>query len=145
MFKKRFIVFLLSLMGYSFSITVFADVNDQSVKGISPGTIQPQWTEIAMFENSFDISGTGKASISVLLYAFDADNLEVVANLQQYRNGSWVTIKSWSKTSADISVSIEATWYVASGYSYRLVSTGTVYENGIQVEQTTYISNAYWY
>jgi hypothetical protein len=56
-----------------------------------------------------------------------------------------VTIKSWSNTSTDISCSISEIWYVEEGYYYRLVTKGTVYRNGVQIEQANYTSEAHWY
>jgi hypothetical protein len=36
-------------------------------------------------------------------------------------------------------------WYVESGYSYRYVSYGYVYVDGVVVESTSYISNSIGY
>lgn len=105
----------------------------------------PLWTEIAEFTNSFDISDSGRATVESILYAFDVDEIRLKADLQQLKNGSWSTIKSWTSTSNDIYCAIGEEWYVVSGYSYRLATTGTVYKNGSQVEQATYTSEAYVY
>ena len=87
----------------------------------------------------------GKATVEVILEAHDTDELKIQVNLQQYKNGGWTTIKSWSNTSKDIYCAMGEAWYVVSGYSYRLVSTGTAYKNGVKVEQATYTSEAYEY
>lgn len=96
-------------------------------------TIQPLWTEISQFNNSFNITSSGRADIDSTMYAFYVDLIEVNAQLQQFKNGSWTTIKTWTGTSDDIYCSVTGSWYVLKGYYYRLVSTGTVYENGQQV------------
>ncbi|MDA8226589.1 MAG: hypothetical protein M0T74_02590 [Desulfitobacterium hafniense] len=67
------------------------------------------------------------------------------ASIQQYVNGRWTTIKSWTSTSYNNSGYLDQTWYVTSGYYYRMVSTGAVYQNDKLVEQTSYTSPSYWY
>ena len=146
MFKKAIVVFAVILAICSVSFTgAFAQSGNQVIDDSDYGIVQPYWTEISMFSNNFDISTSGLATVESLLYAYDVDEIKIVAKLQQYKNGSWTTIKSWTETSDDIYCAIGETWYVASGYSYRLVSTGTVYENGSQVEQTSYTSPSYYY
>ena len=74
------------------------------------------------------------------LTARNVDSVRVDAYLQQYKDGSWMTIKSWTSTSAGTNSGLSETYYVAKGYSYRLVSTGNVYNGGVSVENTTFIS-----
>jgi len=79
------------------------------------------------------------------MYAFDVDEIKVEANLQQFKNGSWVTIKSWTLTSVKDYCILMKSWYVPKGYGYRLVSTGTVYIGGKQVESAQYKSRVIYY
>lgn len=137
--SRKIIVIIMAVAVISFiPVTCLADVNVQ-------GIIQPNWTYIETYLNYFDISSTGKATVEVILEAHNTDELKIQANLQQYKNGRWTTIKNWSKTSEDIYCVMEEAWYVVSGYSYRLVSTGTAYKNGVKVEQTTYTSEEHEY
>ncbi len=137
--SRKIIVIIMAVAVISFiPVTCLADVNVQ-------GIIQPNWTYIETYLNYFDISSTGKATVEVILEAHNTDELKIQANLQQYKNGRWTTIKNWSKTSEDIYCAMEEAWYVVSGYSYRLVSTGTAYKNGVKVEQTTYTSEEHEY
>lgn len=129
MFKKGLAFFLFALIIYSVSASSFALGSSQAVESSDTNTMQYRWTKISKFDNSFDISSSGKATVEVILYASDVDKLKVKASLQQYKGGKWKTIKSWSNTSKDEYCAVEGTYYVTSGYSYRLVSTGTVYKN----------------
>lgn len=108
--------------------------------------IGPLWVNIIEFTNSFEISSSGLAEFDTSLYARSNINKVVInASIQQYINGSWQTIKSWSSTSYSNSGYLNQKWYVVSGYYYRLVSTGAVYQNNVLVEQTSYTSPSYWY
>lgn len=102
--------------------------------------IQPYFSNISIFQNVFDLSSGGKASISSYLTAREVDQVTVEANLQQNKNGVWTTIKTWSNTSAGTNSGTSGTYYVLSGYGYRLMSVGNVYKNGNLIEQTTYVS-----
>lgn len=145
MFKKALAILLVSLAVCSFPISTFALENNKLVENSESNVMQPQWTEIFQFTNTFEISSSGRAAVETILYAFDVDEIRISADLQQLKNGSWTTIKSWTSSSTDVYCTLEEAWYVMSGYSYRLVTTGTVYENGSQVEQTTYTSKAWEY
>jgi len=107
--------------------------------------ISPRFTYINLFQNHFDISDYGKASISVYLNARDVDQVKVVANLQQYRNGNWRTIKSWSAKNDKNSAGIGKNYYISSGYLYRLKCYGYVYVNNRLVEMDRMTSKSIWY
>ncbi len=108
--------------------------------------IGPMWVNIIEFTNSFDISDSGLFEFDTVLYArSDINKVVINASIQQYSNGSWQTIKSWSSTSYSNSGYLNQKWYVMSDYYYRLVSTGAVYQNGELVEQTSYTGPSYWY
>jgi len=145
MFRKASIILLTVVFICFTSITSFAQEGDQVIKNSDSNLMQPYWTEISLFSNTFSISDSGLATVESLLYAFDVDEIRISAQLQQLKNGSWTTIKSWTSSSTDVYCTLAEVWYVMSGYSYRMVSTGTVYENNSQVEQTTYISDIWEY
>ena len=106
----------------------------------------PLWVSITEFTNSFEISGSGLAQFDTSLYARSNINKVVInASIQQYVNGNWQTINSWTSTSYSNSGYLNQMWYVMSGYNYRLVSTGAVYQNNVLVEQTSFTGSSYWY
>ncbi|MCO1600861.1 hypothetical protein [Desulfosporosinus nitroreducens] len=106
----------------------------------------PLWVSITEFTNSFEISGSGLAQFDTSLYARSNINKVVInACIQQYIDGSWQTVKSWTSNSYSNSGYLNQKWYLVSGYNYRLVSTGAVYQNDVLVEQTSYTGSSYWY
>ena len=75
------------------------------------------WISITEFTNSFEISGSGLAQFDTSLYARSNINKVVInAGIQQYINGNWQTIKSWTSTSYSNSGYLNQEWYLMSGY-----------------------------
>ncbi len=143
MSKKGLFALILVLLICSFTLPAFGLDGNITVESLKSNEVRPLWTEIAEFTNSFDISTGGKATVESILYTYNVSDIGLKAELQQLKNGSWTTIKSWTGKSKDIYCTIGEAWYIVSGYSYRLVATGTVYKNGALAEQTTYTSKAY--
>ena len=79
------------------------------------------------------------------LDAHSVDQVKVVANLQQYDKGNWRTIKSWSVKNNEDSEGIGKSYYVTSGYLYRLKSYGYAYINDRLVEMDRMTSKSLWY
>jgi len=141
--RKRAVVLALSLLILCLApMQVFALGTNQ----VTNSEIGPLWVSITEFTNSFEISGSGLAQFDTSLYARSNINKVVInASIQQYVNGNWQTINSWTSTSYSNSGYLNQMWYVMSGYNYRLVSTGAVYQNNVLVEQTSFTGSSYWY
>lgn len=127
-----------------FTAPTFADGDEPSVSKLNGNyeIVTPFFTNITLFQNVFDISTDGKASISVYLTARNVDSVKVDASLQQYKNGNWLTIKSWTNTSVGTYAGVSGTYYIAKGYQYRILSNGYVYQNGIVRENSSYLSES---
>lgn len=138
LFSIVFIITSLRVSVQAQSNLLFNDVTQQLV-------IRPNFTYIWIFQTGFDISSTGKASVNVYLTAQNVDSVKVEASLQQYKNGTWTTIKSWSNTETGTNAGLAGTYYVTKGYSYRVVSCGSVFKSGNLVEITSYTSNSKTY
>lgn len=102
--------------------------------------IKPNFTYISIFANVFDISTNGKASVSSYLSARNIDNLTIKVDLQQFKDGKWTTIKSWTASSKGVNGGLSGSYYVLKGYIYRAVSKAMVYRNGVLVESTSNVS-----
>lgn len=118
-------------------------VNSAEITDI--GEVSPMFSYINVFQSTFDISDSGKTSNTVYLDARNVDKVEVEAHLQQYKGGSWNTIKYWSSFNNGTSCGLSKDLYVISGYSYRLVTYGYVYQGSNLVESTTDISSMIYY
>lgn len=142
MLKKRLIRAVgLVVMICSLGVPAQAQEYPSFHEGTEQIIVQPKFTNISIFQTGFDISSTGKASVNVYLTAQNVDSVKVDANLQQYKNGIWTTIKSWTNTAAGTNAGLSGTYYVAKGYSYRIVSNGFVYKGSKMIETTTYTSD----
>lgn len=130
----------------SFSSSVYANTSKSTSEVHSLNTeedliISPLWTYILDVWQTFDISSSGRAEIVATMDTknSEVDSLKVVSNLQQLKDGSWTTIKSWTSTTESMSLILQKSWYVSKGYSYRLVTNYYAY-SGSEVETTSIIS-----
>jgi hypothetical protein len=131
------IVLMIGILGtpvHAQENLLFNDVTKQLIS-------QPYFTNISIFQTGFDISTTGKASVNVYLTAQNVDSVMVEASLQQYKNGAWTTIISWSNTEAGTNAGLSGKYYVSKGFSYRIISYGYVYQAGKVVETSVFC----WY
>lgn len=141
--KKRTSMLILSLLILCLAPMQMLAAEINEAKSLP---IEPKWTSIIEFTNSFDISSGGTAQFDTVLFArSNIDKVVINASIQQYVNGNWQTVNSWSSTTYSNSGYLNKKWALMSGYYYRLVSTGAVYEDGILVEQTSYTGSSYWY
>lgn len=93
-------------------------------------TIAPFYLQIDALITSLSIDGSGKALCAGIVQATNSSNkLSIEVSLQQYKNSEWMTIKSWTGTGPGyMSLEVSGSYYVSSGYSYRVVSTASVYD-----------------
>ncbi len=76
-----------------------------------------------------------------VLSARDVDRCKISMYLQKYQNGSWINVKHWSNTENDTYCDLGKTWYVVSGFQYRMKTYGYVYRNGSLVDYATFTSS----
>jgi hypothetical protein len=139
--KSRWILSLLVVI-FAINIPTFADGDEPEVSNSNGNyeIVTTFFTNITLFQNVFDILTDGKASISVYLTARNVDHVKIDSSLQQFKNGNWLTIKSWTNTSAGTYVGVSGSYYVPKGYQYRMISSGFVYKSGNLIEQTDFYS-----
>lgn len=105
----------------------------------STEVIQPRWARIYSLTASLDISASGRADCSSSVRVRDSsDSADLTMSLQRSSNGtSWTTVKAWTDSGRG-SVSMDESWYVLSGYSYRVKATAEVYNSsGTLVESAS--------
>ena len=141
--KKKLIVFMTIVLVLCLIPTQIFGLQTANKAESDVGIL---WTFITDYRNFFEVSSNGQARANVRLNASsDIDKVVIDASIQQYANGNWKTIKSWTSTSYSSNGYLNQTWYVNKGYYYRLVSTGKVYQDNVLVEQTSYTGPSYWY
>lgn len=107
--------------------------------------VQVKFTNIYAFINNFEISDSGKSTFTSIVTARNVDKVSISCYLQQYSSGNWKTVKSWSGEYAGTEYGLSSSWYVASGYSYRLKSYAYVYMNSSLIESDSFTSNNIYY
>ena len=106
-----------------------------------------KWSYIQVLNSTLSISSSGKATISASISAnpLKVDEVSIRATLQQNVNGSWRDVTSWDVSKSSDGALLGKTYYVASGYSYRVSCTFKAYVNGRVVETATLTSNTVKY
>lgn len=108
-------------------------------------TISPRFTYIDRVSTGLAISSSGIASCTATGITFTASSAKLVCRLQQYKNGTWTTIKSWTDTGTP-STSIANSYAVYSGYKYRTYTSFYVYNSsGSLLESTACYSSTRTY
>lgn len=97
--------------------------------------VAPQYKKIISITTSFYVDEkTGIAYCYADCIAESDVTIKIVGTLQQYTNGSWVYVTSWTE-SGKRSVTLDEQYAVASGYKYRFIARFYIYDsNGSFVE-----------
>lgn len=84
------------------------------------------------------ITSDGEAQVrsSIVGYSSSVDKVKIEATLQQYKNGRWVALKTWSKSYGSHKGNLGETYQVSKGYSYRVVTKFTAYSGSKTETQT---------
>lgn len=102
-------------------------------------SVQPRWSTMSAFTAQLDVSSLGRMDCTCRARLRDSSNsADLTMSLQRSSNGtSWTTVKTWTDSGRG-SVSMDESWYVLSGYSYRVKATVEVYNSsGTLVESAT--------
>jgi len=114
------------MMVTAFILPLPAHADDMAHKSL----IVPNWKWADSIENKMNISDSGRAKITAYILASKADKLKIKANLQQKDDGSWITLKSWTKTANASTAAVSGSYHVKRGYCYRLKTKFYIYSNG---------------
>lgn len=101
--------------------------------------ISPRLTLINSINPSMRVSGTTATYALIVTCATTVNNVKVVLQIQQMKNGSWVDYgKSWDASASTSYLYTNGTKTVASGFSYRLKVTVTATAGTSTGSATTY-------
>ena len=86
----------------------------------------------------------GKATISCSVYGYQGitTRVKIDAKLQQYKNGKWVSIDTFSNENNSYRVSINETSSITKGYKYRVQATVKAYSGSLVETRTVTSSEA---
>ena len=146
MYFKRLITAILCVaLLLCSSIITYADAgsNDHSEDNI---IITPQMLYISQAYGNLSITSAGLAQVQCYVegYSGTVTKVSIKAELQQYKNGDWVTINSWNQSSNSYRLTLSKSMAVPKGYSYQVVADVTAY-NGSDSETQTVISSEVHY
>lgn len=113
-----------------------------SVPNVMNFAISPLMEYIAQASGSIYINANGVATVDCDVYGYQGitTRVEIDANLQQYKNSRWVTIKTFTVESNSHRTSLSNTYSVSKGYSYRVQANIKAY-SGSSVETRTVTSS----
>lgn len=107
--------------------------------------IQPRFNYINTVYAELSIDELiGVATCSGVMSSRYAKPVKIIVRLQQYRDGSWVTLRTWSATGT-IGASYNGQYAVSSGYTYRASVTAYVYDADGGILETATATDSYYY
>lgn len=107
--------------------------------GVFASDIAPCYTGTSFISTDLSISSTGKASCSGVISLYSNYTATLTMKLQQYNGSYWTTIQTWSTSD---SKSLSKSYYVSSGYSYRVVTSAKVYNSSGTYVETPSVTSA---
>jgi hypothetical protein len=130
--KKPICIFLVICVFLSVPISSFASTTHEDF------LIARRYSFIDLLSAGLSIDGNGRATCRGTVQAtYTYTMLSIEVSLQQSENNTWTTLETWTDSGPGYwSLEVTGNRYILSGYSYRVVSTATVYDaNGNQLEK----------
>lgn len=142
MIKKAIYMFLTMVFLCTFPVAGLAsDIEKPSES--ADGDIGILMTYISTYDYNLSINSSGLASLGASMSAYPGtDKVKISMYLQRYNNG-WSTVQHWSKEAAGTYVSLVKSYYVTSGYNYRMLVYFYAYE-GSAVESLSRTDTQYY-
>lgn len=139
MWRKSILVALVGVLSVTGASSIYAkDIVNTNENNI----IVPYMDYINDATVGLKITSDGEAQVRSLIVGYSSlvDKVKIEATLQQYKNGRWIDLKTWSKSYSSHKGNLGETYQVSKGYSYRVVTTFTVYD-GSKTETYTVTGN----
>lgn len=142
--RKIVSLIILGVMCLSVNVSASqAAVQDVSTQLIQ-GDMAPRFTYIVSAYTSLVLNSGGRLTCMGDTQVWPGNDAAITVELQQYKNGRWSTIKSWYYSDSEYASSF-TDWYVASGYSYRLMNTHQALLSGNVTETCISYSDVIYY
>lgn len=147
MFKKLCVMAIVGTMVMNGGVQSMALEKDMGMDTNNQNTIaMPCMEYIASSRTTLNIdsNGTAKVNCSVYGYSGTTTKVKITAKLQQYKNGSWITVKTFTASADSHYKIMSESCDVVSGYKYRVQATVSAY-SGSLVETRTETSSEIYY
>lgn len=124
--KLLALLFLFCILCTSFLNVSAAEVIDMKTP---QSTLAPRMDYIAYASCNIYINSSGEATVKASINGYQDTTTKVTisAHLQQYKNGNWKTIKTFSSSKDSYRTNLSGTCSVSKGYSYRVQATVKAY------------------
>ena len=140
---------LISVLMCCFVVLSFAQVqaleiaDNISTYDTDNSYVSPYMDYISHANSNIYISN-GKATISCSVYGYQGitTRVKIDAKLQQYKNGKWVSIDTFSNENNSYRVSINETSSITKGYKYRVQAIVKAYSGSLVETRTVTSSEA---
>lgn len=110
------------------------EANEPSVETL---LISPRFDYLSQITCGLTISGWGRANCEGSFTTHDQYDSRMTLLLQQFKNGSWEDVKSWSEDYTGSGVNaFSKGYYVDSGYRYRVTNTVEILNGNGDVIET---------
>ncbi len=141
--RKKIITLITAiLIANLFVVTATAEMGGLQGNKI---IVSPMYTYISYAEALLSVNSSGKTKSEVYVTGnSEVTSIKASIFLQQYKNGSWVTIKIWNESVNSDVLNFVDTYDVSKGYEYRVKATVTAY-SGQKYENTTLMSSSVRY
>ena len=135
MLKKSILVALVGVVSLSGVSSIYANnvVNTNDSKIVVP---YMDYINDATVGLKITSGGEAQVTSSIVGYSSLVDKVKIEATLQQYKNGSWTDLKTWTKSYSSYKGNLGETYQVSKGYSYRVVTKFTAYSGSKSETQT---------
>lgn len=140
---KRILSFILCcFMLLASGTQAFAAESNISDSPSATFLISPRMNYIVQAKGSLYIDSKGIATVDCSVYGYQGTTtrVEISANLQQYKSGRWVTLKTFTAENDSHRTSLTDTYSVTKGYSYRVQASIKAY-SGSSTETRTVTSS----
>lgn len=121
----------------SFDDTVWTIEYEDGTEELYQPNPNARWDAIEVVAMALDFQFLGKAVFSTSVDTNDNSyDIKIVTKLQSYRDGTWKTLYTKTKTSTVASTMLSGSYYVTKGYKYRTRNAITVYNASGKVIET---------
>lgn len=135
--KKIFAIILATVLFVLMVTPVYAALPDPP--------ITPQYNYIDTYSVGLSIDkSTGIASCSASCYTTTNNTVKIEYDLERYMGSYWATVKTWTSSGTSYA-SLNKSWAVYSGYTYRGFATYSIYNSAGNLLETGSASKSYAY
>lgn len=132
--KRLGVGFLVCLLLMTGGMVSFAEEMVVETNGV----IVPYYTYVSSVGAGLSIERDGYATCSGSIVVYGNRNGELTITLQRSTNGkTWTNVKSWTDSFYGDYHIMEEGYYVTSGYTYRVMTTGKVKSGSTTLETVT--------